>query len=273
MNSSLVINDYLEYFEFNKFLDKTDEEILDFIKSTAQIIEKERVISKKTKLKEAVIVKEIESWDHEIIHPDMISSVFFVDKLKQRQEYEEQVNQISEEINSIIETISDEDKTDMYFDFKEKDDVWKISTKKIKKEAKNLKTQQIEDNSLESLILQIDELENNKNNINNLIKDLNKELISQTYNTFQTLTNEEIIEILISNWTNLIINNLKSKSKKIILDFVFRFENLHKKYEDVLENINSEIKENEANLATLLSELDANESDSIAINKLIKILK
>ncbi|CRH24677.1 Uncharacterised protein [Chlamydia trachomatis] len=61
MNSSLVINDYLEYFEFNKFLDKTDEEILDFIKSTAQIIEKERVISKKTKLKEAVIVKEIES--------------------------------------------------------------------------------------------------------------------------------------------------------------------------------------------------------------------
>ncbi|CRH24678.1 Uncharacterised protein [Chlamydia trachomatis] len=53
----------------------------------------------------------------------MISSVFFVDKLKQRQEYEEQVNQISEEINSIIETISDEDKTDMYFDFKEKDDV------------------------------------------------------------------------------------------------------------------------------------------------------
>ncbi|SYV91553.1 Uncharacterised protein, partial [Mesomycoplasma hyorhinis] len=62
MNSSLVINDYLEYFEFNKFLDKTDEEILDFIKSTAQIIEKERVISKKTKLKEAVIVKEIESW-------------------------------------------------------------------------------------------------------------------------------------------------------------------------------------------------------------------
>ncbi|MXR09120.1 type I restriction-modification system subunit M, partial [Mycoplasma hyorhinis] len=96
---------------------------------------------------------------------------------------------------------------------------------------------------------------------------------SQTYNTFQTLTNEEIIEILISNWTNLIINNLKSKSKKIILDFVFRFENLHKKYEDVLENINSEIKENEANLATLLSELDANESDSIAINKLIKILK
>lgn len=70
---------------------------------------------------------------------------------------------------------------------------------KNKKEAKNLKTQQIEDNSLESLILQIDELENNKNNINNLIKDLNKELISQTYNTFQTLTNEEIIEILISN--------------------------------------------------------------------------
>ncbi|UVT34631.1 hypothetical protein NV230_01780 [Mesomycoplasma hyorhinis] len=273
MNSSLVINNYLEYFEFNKFSDKTDEEILDFIKSTAQIIEKERIVSKKTKLKEAVIVKELESWDHEIIHPDMISSIFFADKLKQRQEYEEQINQIVDEIESIVESISDEDKTDMYFDFKEKDDVWKISIQKIKKEAKKLKSEQIEDNSLESWILQIDELENNRKNINNLIKDLNQELILQTYNTFKTLTNEQVIEILISNWTNPIINDLKSKSKKIILDFVFRFENLHKKYEDVLENINSEIKENEANLATLLTELDANQSDSIAINKLIKILK
>ncbi|WP_215773902.1 type I restriction-modification system subunit M [Mesomycoplasma hyorhinis] len=273
MNSSLVINNYLEYFEFNKFSDKTDEKILDFIKSTAQIIEKERIVSKKTKLKETVIVKELESWDHEIIHPDMISSIFLADKLKQRQEYEEQINQIVDEIESIVESISDEDKTDMYFDFKEKDDVWKISIQKIKKEAKKLKSEQIEDNSLESWILQIDELENNRKNINNLIKDLNQELILQTYNTFKTLTNEQVIEILISNWTNPIINDLKSKSKKIILDFVFRFENLHKKYEDVLENINSEIKENEANLATLLTELDANQSDSIAINKLIKILK
>ncbi|SYV89673.1 Uncharacterised protein [Metamycoplasma alkalescens] len=59
----------------------------------------------------------------------------------------------------------------------------------------------------------------------------------------------------------------------IINDYVSKFEKLSDKYKFTLNDINKQIKDTEAQLANLLSDLKGDESDMQAINELINILE
>ncbi|MXR07465.1 type I restriction-modification system subunit M [Mesomycoplasma hyorhinis] len=266
MDELVKINEDFEYLMSKQNSGENENIILDSIKEDTD--KKEKTISKKQKSSEVQNV--ILNWEHPLFTKDLVASYFFKDLLSKKEMIQSKISEIEEEIESIDETIDEENRSDIEYFTDGKLDKTKL--RKLKKpflqEVKN------DESILISSIISIYKLYQQLEEYNLELKDIDQTLINSTYDKFKNLSFEEFNTLLLFKWIQPIQLRIISYSKTIILEYVQKLENLASKYSDVIEDLTSEIKKNEEQLAILLSELTTeNNNDLKAINKLINILK
>ncbi|MGZ9431663.1 type I restriction-modification system subunit M [Mycoplasma sp. CB776] len=209
-------------------------------------------------------VNKIES---ELFDIDTIGKFKLTSLINSINEKQEQITDLDSQMNSIVESINDEDKDEELF----KDGV--IKAAEVKKYIKKIDSnEQWEEESLECKLLEFDNLNNQKSDLNKDLKNLKTELNQNIEIYLSNITEEEFFNLLHKEWISNFESIIFEKQDAIINYLISKLEYLYDKYFDTLSDINNQIKEQESNLINLLSELKGEPSDMEAIEELIKIL-
>ncbi len=185
-------------------------------------------------------------------------------------------NELAEIINSyaeILENISEDDK-EAYSDLFNDDNTAFVNSE-VSKMAKTLnKTKAIYgEDTVEYQIKKVATLIENEKSLKKEIKVENEKLLAKTKQTIESLTNEQVLELLKEKWITPIITSLNELPNEIVKELVSKISNLANKYSLTLVELESQIKESENSLSTLIDELEGNEYDMKGLEELKTLLK
>lgn len=185
-------------------------------------------------------------------------------------------NELAEITNSyaeILENISEDDKESNSSLFN--DDNTAFVNAEVSKMAKILnKTKAIYgEDTFEYQIKKVATLIEKEKTLKKEIKAETEKLLANTKQTIENLTDERVLELLKEKWINPIINALNELPNEIVKELVSKISNLANKYSLTLVELESQIKESENALSSLIDELEGNEYDMKGLEELKTLLK
>jgi len=196
--------------------------------------------------------------DHSIISLDLIQNYKLKDKLDSLENNKNKLTDITSNYENILDELSEENKQDITDDTGDKID-FKLVANKIK-EYKSDKIEIVR-NSDEEKICDLDKLHNEEKKLNKQIKDEEIELQKEGIKAIENLSDSEIDDLLDIKWIKTLINSLNKLPEEVINDFIKNIENISKKYDTTLIDLNEEIKETEKELSNMIDELTGDEFD------------
>lgn len=196
--------------------------------------------------------------DHSIISLDLIQNYKLKDKLDSLENNKNKLTDITSNYENILDELSEENKQDITNDTGDKID-FKLVANKIK-EYKSDKIEIVR-NSDEEKICDLDKLHNEEKKLNKQIKDEEIELQKEGIKAIENLSDSEIDDLLDTKWIKTLINSLNKLPEEVINDFIKNIENISKKYDTTLIDLNEEIKETEKELSNMIDELTGDEFD------------
>ena len=185
-------------------------------------------------------------------------------------------NELAEITNSyaeILESISEDDKETYSSLFN--DDNTAFVNSEVSKMAKTLnKTKAIYgEDTVEYQIKKVANLIEREKSLKKEIKVENEKLLAKTKQTIESLTDEQVLELLKEKWITPIIASLNELPNEIVKELVSKISNLANKYSLTLVELESQIKESENSLSSLIDELEGNEYDMKGLEQLKTLLK
>ena len=196
--------------------------------------------------------------DHSIISLDLIQNYKLKDKLDTLESNKNKLTDITANYENILDELSEENKQDITNDAGDKID-FKLVANKVKQYKSN--KMEIEKESDEEKICNLDKLHNEEKKINKQIKDEEIELQKDGIKAIENLSDSEIDDLLNIKWIKTLINSLNKLPEEIINDFIKDIENVSKKYDTTLIDLDKEIKETENTLSNMINELTGDEFD------------
>ena len=196
--------------------------------------------------------------DHSIISLDLIQNYKLKDKLDILESNKNKLTDITANYENILDELSEENKQDITNDAGDKID-FKLVANKVKQYKSN--KIEIEKESDEEKICNLDKLHNEEKKINKQIKDEEIELQKDGIKAIENLSDSEIDDLLNIKWIKTLINSLNKLPEEIINDFIKDIENISKKYDTTLIDLDKEIKETENTLSNMINELTGDEYD------------
>jgi len=196
--------------------------------------------------------------DHSIISLDLIQNYKLKDKLDTLESNKNKLTDITANYENILDELSEENKQDITNDAGDKID-FKLVANKVKQYKSN--KIEIEKESDEEKICNLDKLHNEEKKINKQIKDEEIELQKDGIKAIENLSDSEIDDLLNIKWIKTLINSLNKLPEEIINDFIKDIENVSKKYDTTLIDLDKEIKETENTLSNMINELTGDEFD------------
>ena len=196
--------------------------------------------------------------DHSIISLDLIQNYKLKDKLDTLESNINKLTDITANYENILDELSEENKQDITNDAGDKID-FKLVANKVKQYKSN--KIEIEKESDEEKICNLDKLHNEEKKINKQIKDEEIELQKDGIKAIENLSDSEIDDLLNIKWIKTLINSLNKLPEEIINDFIKDIENVSKKYDTTLIDLDKEIKETENTLSNMINELTGDEFD------------
>ena len=143
--------------------------------------------------------------------------------------------------------------------------------KNIKAVVKSLKADGESKELIESLE-KVEKLNNEEKKLKTEIKQGEDELHLKTKAKIESLSEEEVKNLLHEKWSSPIYNGILGLSNDMLKAFTKDVETLSTKYAVTMDDLEKEIRETEKSLASMLSELTGSERDMEGINELIKLL-
>lgn len=104
------------------------------------------------------------------------------------------------------------------------------------------------------------------------VKEDSKDLHLLTKKTIEELTDEQARALLKLKWVTPLVESMAGLPSAIITDFIAKLVLLSKKYETTFAEVDRQISDTEASLASLLGELTGNEFDMLGINELKNLI-
>ncbi len=126
--------------------------------------------------------------------------------------------------------------------------------------------------SLEFIVKEVRNLINEEKALKKTIKEQAEQLHLKTKSTIECLSDEEVRQLLKEKWINPLINKLNGIPDKVILLLVSQIDELLKKYETNLLEVDNELNKTEARLSSMIDELEGNEFDMLGLAELKKLL-
>ena len=210
-----------------------------------------------------------EGWKGHILPFDLVQEICLSERKIDLKEKQEKLAEIPSSYEEILESLSEDDKEIISEALNDTNDAFVF--KNIKAVVKSLKADGESKELIESLE-KAEKLNNEEKKLKTEIKQGEDELHLETKAKIESLSEEEVNNLLHKKWSSPIYNGILDLSNDMLKAFTKDVEALSTKYAVTMDDLEKEIKETEKSLASMLSELTGSERDMEGINELIKLL-
>lgn len=210
-----------------------------------------------------------EGWKGHILPFDLVQEICLSEIKRDLKEKQEKLAEIPSSYEEILESMSEDDKEIISEALNDTNDAFVF--KNIKAVVKSLKADGESKELIESLE-KVEKLNNEEKKLKTEIKQAEDELHLKAKTKIESLSEEEVKNLLHEKWSSPIISGILSLSNDMLKTFTKDVEALSTKYAVTMDDLEKEIKETEKSLASMLSELTGSERDMEGINELIKLL-
>ena len=210
-----------------------------------------------------------EGWKGHILPFDLVQEICLSERKRDLKEKQEKLAEIPSSYEEILESLSEDDKEIISEALNDTNDAFVF--KNIKAVVKSLKADGDSKELIESLE-KVEKLNNEEKKLKTEIKQGEDELHLETKAKIESLSEEEVNNILHKKWSSPIYNGILDLSNDMLKAFTKDVEALSTKYAVTMDDLEKGIKETEKSLASMLSELTGSERDMEGINELIKLL-
>ena len=210
-----------------------------------------------------------EGWKGHILPFDLVQEICLSERKRDLKEKQEKLDEIPSSYEEILESLSEDDKEIISEALNDTNDAFVF--KNIKAVIKSLKADGESKELIESLE-KAEKLNNEEKKLKTEIKQGEDELHLETKAKIESLSEEEVNNLLHKKWSSPIYNGILDLSDDMLKTFTKDVEALSTKYAVTMDDLEKEIKETEKSLASMLSELTGSERDMEGINELIKLL-
>lgn len=208
-----------------------------------------------------------DGWKGHILPFELVQKFCFAKKLEEIESLKNKLQSIPDELNTLLEDLSEDDKSIISDALTEENDAFNF--KGIKNVIKELKADDSAGNrSLIEVLTKAQTLNDDFKHLKKDIKEAEEQLQLETKDKIMHLTDDEIDSLLYEKWITPICNSITELSHTAIHDFTGKVEALCKKYSETLRDIDEQIRQTEAELCSMLDELTGNERDLEGLNEL-----
>lgn len=203
-----------------------------------------------------------EGWKGRIIPFDLVQNTLLLEEKQRLQKKEDRLSEITSEYEELLDSLSEEEKE---ADYVNEDSFVFVEVKKT------LKNADIEPETKEKLKTAF-ALNTEEKALKSEIKKESALLEEKTKETIESLSDEQVMELLKEKWINPLIQNLMQLPDRIVSELVDKLKALAKKYETTFTEVESQIEETEKELSLMIDDLEAGEFDMLGLHEFKKLL-
>jgi len=217
------------------------------------------IVTKKVRGKDTEVQ---DGWVGHIMPFDLVQTTYLNDELHALKEKENRLVEISTEFESILDSLSEEEKeADSIKENKEG-----FVNAVVVKQAKQFKQKQKQNGAFgseryETKIIQVDALVTEEKALKKSVKADTEALHLKTKATIENLSDEQVDNLLELKWITPLLGELSQLPNNLIHQLTSQVQKLADKYATTYADVASEIKNTEQTLAGLIDELSGNEFD------------
>lgn len=205
-----------------------------------------------------------DGWQGHVLPFTLVQEQLLQQELATLKEKENRLSEVAGEYESLLEELSEDDKEQPFVN----DAKDGFVPKEVKKA---LKTKDVSAEVL-AVLTKYDALAGEEKELKKQLKTAAAALELQTKATIESLTDEEVRRLLHAKWIDRLVVSLNVIPQTIVNDFISKLKKLQEKYAVTLDDVESDIKETERELAAMLDELTGNEFDMQGLKELQKLL-
>ncbi|KAA1049478.1 type I restriction-modification system subunit M [Pseudocitrobacter sp. 73] len=216
-----------------------------------------------------------DGWKGHILPFDLVQKTYLSDDLKALADKETRLAEIASTLEEILESLTEEEKEqDTVKENKDgfaNAEVGKAA-KAFLKEQKDSKVKFAEE-SYEAKIIRANKLIDEDKSLKKTVKDAAAALHLKTKTTIETLTDEQVNNLLHLKWIAPLSMELAALPNAVIGQLTSQVQALADKYAITYSQVSREIKTTEQELAEMMGELTGNEFDMQGLAELTSLLK
>lgn len=225
------------------------------------------MVIKKQKGKEAEVQ---DGWKGHVLPFDLVQRVCLHEELSSVRTMEERLSAIPGELEEQLERLSEEDKVLAGDALNDTNDGFVAG--KVKGVLKELKEDPAENKEIIATLSDAEALLKEGKELKKEIKKAGETLHLKTKETIESLPDDEVRKLLHEKWTVPICDGICDLPENLLNEFTKDIGAMAEKYAVTLNDIEKEIRETEASLVSMLSELTGSEADMKGIRELQKLL-
>ena len=225
---------------------------------STKVVDPNMVVKKKGNLEQEVQ----EGWKGRIIPFNLVQNTLLLDEKQEIQKKENRLSEITSKYEELFDMLTEEEKE---ADFVNEDSFVFAEVKKA------LKNKDIEEETKEKL-KEVEALNTEEKELKSEVKKESALLEEKTKKTIESLSDEQVRQLLKEKWIHPLIKNLMQLPDRIVSELVDKLKALAKKYETTFAEIESQIKETEKELSLMIDDLEAGEFDMLGLHEFKKLL-
>ena len=210
-------------------------------------------------------------WEGRVAPFALIESLYLPELTAEVADAAQQEQDIAAELTEMIESLSEEDKTDLGDALNEKQDAFK--SKELNALVKLLpKGETWPEGSIEAIQLRAKQMLADQTKVKKALKEAKAQLEKKTIATINELTAEQVDEVLTHKWVTALVEDLATMPMLALTRLAARVQALHDKYAVSLAELDSTIHTTERELAELIGSLTGSDADMQAVTTLQSLL-
>lgn len=216
-----------------------------------------------------------DGWKGHILPFDLVQQIYLSNDLQALAAKESRLTEIASALEEILESLTEEEKEQDTV--KENKDGFanaelSKAAKAFLKEQKDSKVE-FADESYEAKIIRANELIDEEKTLKKTVKDAATTLHSKTKTTIETLTDEQVNNLLHLKWIAPLSTELAAMPNAVISQLTSQVQALADKYAVTYSQVSHAIKTTEQELVEMMNELTGNEFDMQGLAELNSLLK
>ncbi|ATV73067.1 type I restriction-modification system subunit M [Fusobacterium pseudoperiodonticum] len=223
-----------------------------------KVVDPNMVVKKKGNLEQEVQ----EGWKGRIIPFDLVQNTLLLDEKQEIQKKENRLSEITSKYEELFDMLTEEEKE---ADFVNENSFVFAEIKKA------LKNKDIEVETKKKL-KEVEALNTEEKELKSEVKKESALLEEKTKETIESLSDEQVRQLLKEKWIHPLIKNLMQLPDRIVSELVDKLKALAKKYETTFAEIESQIEETEKELSLMIDDLEAGEFDMRGLYEFKKLL-
>ena len=205
-----------------------------------------------------------DGWVGHVLPFELVQNTLLSDSLADLKADEDRLAEITEAYEEALDMLPEEEKEKEFVNDDKTAFVWAEVKKAIK--AKEL------DADIISVLKKAQKDNEEEKQLKKKIKDKAAALHMATKDTIESLSDEQVYDLLHEKWIEPLVDGLSNLPDSIITDFTYNLEKLASKYNTTFSEVEEQIEETEKELSEMLGLLTGNDFDMLGIEELKKML-